>query len=191
MDEIASYLGTSKSIVYRYFSDKAGLQHAVGELVFESIHDALADASSTAETPELRLRAMVQAYLDLVEHSPRVYAFVTGGFPGGAEITRPGFSAMASGLVAEPLAELLRGADVAPDAADLWAAGVIGFVHGASEWWLGHGAGAAPGAVGVESSAEVAARLADWLWVGAVGRGTGRPDPSPAPVRPIPAGEAS
>ena len=33
MDEIAAAAGTSKSIVYRYFVDKTGLQMAVGEVV--------------------------------------------------------------------------------------------------------------------------------------------------------------
>ncbi|WP_454299380.1 TetR/AcrR family transcriptional regulator [Salana multivorans] len=85
MDEIAAAIGTSKSIVYRYFSDRAGLQRAVGEAVLHDLGTALADASHGAATPEGALRAMVGVYLEMVAASPSVYLFVTNRDERGAE----------------------------------------------------------------------------------------------------------
>lgn len=175
MDVIAAHIGTSKSIVYRYFSDKSGLQVAVGELVLDAIRDALADAGRPTDAPRERLRAMVAAYLEMVESSPHVYAFVTGAFPEGAPRSRPGsrpgFTTLAAGVVAERLSRLLvesmprpgAGPAVAEPQADLWAAGVVGFVHGVVEWWL---AAASAGGTSLDR-AGLATQVSDWLWNGA------------------------
>jgi AcrR family transcriptional regulator len=176
MDEIASHIGTSKSIVYRYFTDKAGLQGAVGELVLEAVRDALADAGRGAGTPRERLGAMVSAYLEIIDHSPHVYAFVTGPIGEGVARARPGFTAQAAAVVAEPLSGLLVEVDADPSIADLWAAGVVGFVHEVGEWWLAHRNGdPVDGGDGVDTGAGDLGRagLADqvtaWLWAGAAG----------------------
>ncbi|MEK8226153.1 TetR family transcriptional regulator [Oerskovia sp. M15] len=50
MDEIAAASGTSKSIIYRYFEDKTGLQIAIGASVVGQMHDALTQAAEAAET---------------------------------------------------------------------------------------------------------------------------------------------
>ncbi|MGO1287960.1 MAG: TetR/AcrR family transcriptional regulator, partial [Cellulosimicrobium funkei] len=76
MDEIAAASGTSKSIIYRYFDDKTGLQVALGSAVVGQMHDALTQAAEAAETPKRALRAMVGVYLEMIESSPNVYYFV-------------------------------------------------------------------------------------------------------------------
>ena len=77
MEEIAAAAGTSKSIVYRYFSDKTGLQIAVAELVVGQIRDALEAVLQHVSTPREATSAMVAVYLEMIESSPHVYAFVT------------------------------------------------------------------------------------------------------------------
>ena len=77
MEEIAADAGTSKSIVYRYFTDKTGLQIAVAEAVVTQIQGALEGVLRVAPTPRDGLRAMVAVYLEMIESSPNVYAFVT------------------------------------------------------------------------------------------------------------------
>ena len=70
--------------------------------------------------------------------------------------------------------------------ADPWAAGAVGFVRGAGEWWLAH-----RGEPGVPDREALTAQLAAWLWAGPVGLlardhpragdpGPAAPDPRPA-----------
>ncbi|RPF23214.1 TetR/AcrR family transcriptional regulator [Myceligenerans xiligouense] len=182
MDEIAAAAGTSKSIVYRYFDDKAGLRLAVAEAVVAQMHDTLQEAAHGAATPEGALRAMVRVYLEMIEHSPNVYWFVTrtsiGGNdpispadpPGGRDAQSPvGSSDAPLGayldsvieLVAEPFAQA---ANVTPEDAAAWAAGAVGFVRGSGEWWLGHrGTGQSV------TREQLTERVSLWLWNGPVG----------------------
>ncbi|MBU5421408.1 TetR/AcrR family transcriptional regulator [Cellulomonas hominis] len=177
MEDIASAAGTSKSIVYRYFTDKDGLQLAVAAAVVTDIRDALDAAATGASTPRDALRGMVDTYLAMIEGSPHVYAFVTRGGSVGP------FLDSVTALVAAPFVRAL-GADGPADAAwaRLWASGAVGFVRGAGEAWL-----AARGSATTRDDREdVAARVAAWLWAGPVGvltrtaRGTtiSTPDPS-------------
>lgn len=183
MDEIAAEAGTSKSIVYRYFDDKAGLRLAVAEAVVAQMHDTLQEAAHSAATPEGALRAMVRVYLEMIEHSPNVYWFVTRTSIGGNDPISPttppsGRSSQAAPadssdtplgayldsvieLVAEPFAQA---ADVTPEDAAAWAAGAVGFVRGSGEWWLGHRV--AGQSVTREQLTE---RVSLWLWTGPVG----------------------
>lgn len=185
MDDIAAAAGTSKSIVYRYFTDKDGLQLAVAAAVVADIRDALDAAATGASTPRDALRGMVETYLAMIESSPHVYAFVTRGGSVGH------FLDSVTELVAAPFARAVQpdGTDEATDPAGtgLWAAGAVGFVRGAGERWLA--ARDEPGA-DPRDRAEVATQVAAWLWAGPVGllsrsRATrpaeGRLDPPAAP----------
>lgn len=183
MEQIAAAAGTSKPIVYRYFRDKSGLQLAVGRLVLADVREALATAVASSRRPHEQLAAMVGAYIDLVESSPHVYAFVVSG---GVEATGQvrGFVAEVEELVARTLLPVLRPA-VPADPADLalartWAAGGVGLVRRAVEFWIAerqaHCGDAADGGVAGSRDAgaaltrdELTAHITDWLWEGASG----------------------
>ncbi|AEG43134.1 TetR/AcrR family transcriptional regulator [Isoptericola variabilis] len=173
MDEIAAEAGTSKSIVYRYFEDKAGLRLAVAANVVATMHDALREAARSAPTPHAALRAMVRVYLEMIEHSPNVYWFVTrtaiggnGPATDGPEQEAPLGAYLDSviELVAEPFA---RAVHVPPATAAAWAAGAVGFVRGAGEWWLAHPDGGPEG--GRLTREELTEQVTLWLWNGPVG----------------------
>lgn len=177
MDEIATALGTSKSILYRYFTDKVGLQNAVGEAVVGSIRDELAEASRAAGSPRQALGAMVGAYLGMIEHSPNVYYFVTRNADLATSVVRPesGQAAQSAPLssylhavvavVAEAYARQAAGPGAGGDTAAVgaWSAGTVGFVTATGEWWLAH-----RGEPDVPGRAELAAQITAWLWSGPV-----------------------
>ncbi|KON74875.1 hypothetical protein M768_02755 [Cellulosimicrobium cellulans F16] len=182
MDEIAAASGTSKSIIYRYFDDKTGLQVALGSAVVGQMHDALTQAAESAETPKRALRAMVGVYLEMIESSPNVYYFVTrtsavaGTEEPAAQLAASGLTNGTTGASRAPLAAFLdsvielvaepfaRVTDVSPADAAAWAAGAVGFVRGAGEWWLGHRDRA-----DVPDREQLTERVAAWLWAGPVG----------------------
>ncbi|WP_242511353.1 TetR/AcrR family transcriptional regulator [Pengzhenrongella frigida] len=169
MDEIAAAANTSKSIVYRYFSDKLGLQIAVAESVVLQIQGALEGALRASATPREGLRAMVGVYLEMIESSPNVYFFVTreGSLESGSPLGR--FLDAVTDLVAAPFARALTeaGSPAGPASqimAETWASGAVGFVRGAGERWLRHGADP-----DVLTREELTAQVAAWLWAGPVG----------------------
>lgn len=164
MEEIAAAAGTSKSIVYRYFVDKTGLQVAVGEAVVAQMHAALDEAARAATTPRDGLRAMIDVYLEMVEASPNVYWFVTRPVSEDASAPLGHFLDAVATLVARPFARVLSAGSTAPDQADIWAAGAVGFVRGTGEWWLSH-----RGDPDAPTREELTDRVAAWLWAGPVG----------------------
>lgn len=203
MEEIAVAAGTSKSIVYRYFADKTGLQIAVAEAVVLQIQGALEGVLRIAPTPRDGLRAMVAVYLEMIESSPHVYAFVTrdGSVESGGPLGH--FLDSVTQLVAAPFLRGLTdesgtavrpeprpdatpagGPAGGPDATqraltEAWAAGAVGFVRGAGEWWLAHRD--QPGNPDRET---VTAQITAWLWAGPVGllaRERGRTAGTPNP----------
>jgi AcrR family transcriptional regulator len=143
MDDIAAAAGTSKSIVYRYFVDKTGVQLAVAEEVVADIRAALVDAAQTADGPRAALRAMVGTYLAMIESSPSVYTFVT----------RDG----SSEHVVDSITDLITAAG---GGNRLWAAGAVGFVRGTAELWLR--------TEPREDPDQLADQITRWLWTGPV-----------------------
>ncbi|MFC7407179.1 TetR/AcrR family transcriptional regulator [Georgenia alba] len=183
MEDIAAHIGTSKPILYRYFTDKSGLQVAVGHAVLARMQGALEEAAAGAGGPRERISAMVRVYLEMVDASPHVYAFVSRPEANAGELR--GFVSQVADLVVDALLPALTGQDdevparedldaETLTAARLWAAGVVGLVRGAVDLWLGDrlddpdDADAGGSATGLDREA-LALHLSNWLWDGAVG----------------------
>lgn len=191
MDELAAELGTSKSILYRYFTDKAGLQAEVGQLVLAELRAALHSAGRATRSPRDRLAAMVDTYLQMTKSSAPVYTFVTRPQDGRAAGDLRGFVTEVEKIVAHALLAVLVPAHRPPDPRDtelaaIWAAGMVGFVRGAAEHWMDarptDPAGVTP------THSDLTAHLTTWLWYGAAGVGRRARSTRPQPATPDPPG---
>ncbi|HKJ11325.1 MAG TPA: TetR/AcrR family transcriptional regulator [Ornithinimicrobium sp.] len=153
MDEIAAQAGTSKPVLYRHFGDRNGVYLGVVEAVDARVLaelSAVADRSghapdgAPADVTEL-IRAMVSAYLELVQRDPDIYRFVVtrpllqATHPGAPGVDAAG---TLTGRIGDRLAEILAahlrrcGRDPAP--AVTWGHGIAGFVRAATDQWVSH-----------------------------------------------------
>jgi len=167
MDDIAAVAGTSKTVIYRHFTDRQGLYAAVCESVDALILRNLALATghaggdlTTAEfSPRDLVASAVGAYLTLVEKDPEVYRFVvtapllgqTSGDP--AATVTDHIAAQMAAVIAEALGRAGRDTAAAP----VWGAGLVGMVRAAADRWL---------ADPTMSRPELTEHLADLAWSG-------------------------
>jgi AcrR family transcriptional regulator len=145
MDQISEHSGTTKSVLYRYFTDRAGLQAAMGEWAMGVLVRSLDEATATSAKESLE--AMIRAFVTLAADSPNVYRFCDTAVNRFAPEETGGFFNSIAELLADRLG--LNG-----DRAQLWSAGAIGFVRGSTEAWL-----ARP-----DRPEEFATTISSWLW---------------------------
>lgn len=143
MEEIAAGSGTSKSVYYRYFGDKAGLRQAMGDVVLAQMQAKILSAGRTADSPRAGLQAMVSAYLQMAQTSPNVYAFVTGRptgeAPGRFDESLSHFSDTITGMMDRAVRAYRDKGSQAPrlgTAAEFWPTAALGMVRAAGERWL-------------------------------------------------------
>lgn len=162
MDDIAALAGTSKTVYYRHFTDRAGLYGAVAErvnaIILRDITRAVGDlsvfttprddsASGAADSsPRDLLAAAVDSYLALVEHDPEVYRFIVAAplVPPSertetidlASTVNQAMALQIGGLIAAALAT--AGRSIEPAAT--WGHAVVGMVRAAGDEWLRTGA---------------------------------------------------
>jgi len=141
MDQIAAEASTAKPVLYRYFGDKGGLYQALAQTYVQQVMAAVRDALEEQEDsgPRARLRAGIDAYLELVESSPDVYRFLMHRAVterAEAQATVADFIRALGGELAAVLAEDLRSRGLDAHAAEPWARGIVGMVQVAGDWWL-------------------------------------------------------
>ncbi|WP_346623445.1 TetR/AcrR family transcriptional regulator [Blastococcus montanus] len=138
VDDVARSAGVSKTVIYRYFSDKDELVDAVlarisqGVLLPRLLGGLAVDHRDERE----RLRAVIAAFVSLIEDEPALYrfAYAQAGRAGRADLVAATEHAVATALGAL-LAQRLADAGRPREAAMTWAYGVVGMVQLAAHWW--------------------------------------------------------
>lgn len=139
MDQVARYAGVSKTVLYRYFSDKAQLFAAAGDRVAETLLDAVVPAVARVREERALVAAAIDAYLGAIEAQPQLYAFVMGrgDQPGQHALVMRSSSAIAAGL-ARVIGDRLRALGLDAGPAEPWAYGLVGMVQSVGDWWMSH-----------------------------------------------------
>jgi AcrR family transcriptional regulator len=171
MDEIAAEAGTSKTVVYRHFSDRTELYVAVCTRVASQLLPKLRDAIESNQQPRQMVAAAIETYLAFLEADPELYRFVVHQQVLDRPADRDPISKF-SDLIGEQAAAIVglaleRGGHDSRAAAP-WGHGVVGMVRSAADWWLR--------ADRPMLRSELAAHLTDLAWAGLSGVVTSAPN---------------
>ncbi|CAM3927246.1 TetR family transcriptional regulator [Helcobacillus massiliensis] len=157
MEDIAVASGTSKSIVYRYFKDKAELQRALGVQILNEMVQQLTrvlratnDEHPSAETS---IRAMTTSFVHTAATSRNLYEFVVQPSAGLNH-----FLTSVGRLVAASLPQ-----SIDAQARTLWASGAVSFVQGVTSQWIRAREG---DALFEKTPDDIADHLVTWLLAG-------------------------
>lgn len=185
MDEIAATAGTSKTVIYRHFTDRTGLYAAVVEHVDDHLRISLARAltrpavvaavsgSAATDGPATGARvgrdvlaAAIDTYLELVERDPALYRFIVAApmldpDDHRSHLDAGGLPVRVTARLTEILGGGLGAAGHPTEAAAVWAAALVGMVRTAADEWLRPGS-----AVNDRPRAELCATLTDLAWRG-------------------------
>jgi AcrR family transcriptional regulator len=139
MEEIAAEAGTSKTVVYRHFADRAELHVAVCNRVAAQLLPRLREAMKSSARPREMVSTAIETYLAFLEADPELYRFVVHA-PGMARTAGADPMNTLSSLVGDQAAAAvsvaLQQAGRDPAAAQPWGHGVVGMVRSAADWWL-------------------------------------------------------
>jgi AcrR family transcriptional regulator len=163
MDQIAAVANTSKPVIYRYFADKDDLYRAITQRVVGQVLDTLATVLESRPEPRELFHAGIDAYLGLLEANPELYRFVAQHpiVPAGDQGRPTDFSSVVARMLGGQMEEHLRELGLSPSLAHPWSECIVGFLDGASDWWLDHRDAMTRG--------QLADYLSSLLWSGAAG----------------------
>ena len=140
VDDVARSAGVSKTVIYRYFSDKDELINAVLERISTAILLPRLLGELVIDRPDdrARLHAMIAAFVRLIEDEPALYRFASAqaGRSGRADLVAATEHEIAEAL-GRLIGERLASAGRPVEPALTWAYGVVGMVQLAAHWWAG------------------------------------------------------
>ncbi len=136
MASIAAEAGITKPVLYRHFTDKSGLYAALAERHTDRLLAQLTQALAGGGSPRERVERTVGAYLSAIEDEPQVYRFLVQSVEAAPvqgqvrSFVRRLSEQLAAGIARE------LGRPETDVRAAAWAAGIVGMVQSAGDWWL-------------------------------------------------------
>lgn len=145
VEEIAVSAGTSKTVIYRYFGDRAGLYLAVADKVASNILSQVRPMFTSLRSGgvEDMVRGLAQAYVGLVDRDPEIYLFVMNrppGLPAGAGDPATGIADRIAIELTAAVLEEQQSKGIASGILEPLAFGIVGFIRAATGQWLAAGA---------------------------------------------------
>ena len=139
MDEIAAHIGVSKTVLYRYFSDKTDLGGAVTMRFFETTLLPRLTEAITDDVDEYTLtRTVIAVYVRAVADEPALYKFALASSPTSSVAPAGSEQLVAQLLIATMRMRMEeRGADTS--GAEVWSYTLVGGIQRAMDWWMGSG----------------------------------------------------
>ncbi len=138
VDDVGRSAGVSKTVIYRYFSDKDELIDAVLARISQAVllPRLLGELAVDRTDDRAQLRAVIAAFVALIEDEPALYrfAYAQTGRAGRADLVAATEHAVATALGGQ-LAERLSRAGRPAEGAMTWAYGIVGMVQLAAHWW--------------------------------------------------------
>jgi AcrR family transcriptional regulator len=138
VDDVARSAGVSKTVIYRYFTDKDELVDAVLQRISGTVllPRLLGEIGTEHADDRAALRAVIAAFVSLIEDEPELHrvAYAHSGRSGRADLVAATEHRIAEALAAL-MADRLVAAGRPPEAATTWAYGVVGMVQLAAHWW--------------------------------------------------------
>jgi AcrR family transcriptional regulator len=138
VDDVARSAGVSKTVIYRYFADKDELVDAVLERISSTVllPRLLGEIGTERSDDRAALRAVIAAFVSLVEDEPELYRFTYAhsGRSGRADLVAATEHRIAEAL-ATRMGDRLEAAGRPRESATTWAYGVVGMVQVAAHWW--------------------------------------------------------
>jgi AcrR family transcriptional regulator len=138
VDDVARSAGVSKTVIYRYFSDKDELVDAVLERISGTIllPRLLGEIAADHLDDRAGLRTVIAGYVSLVEDEPELYrfAYAHSGRSGRADLVATTEHRIAEALAAL-MADRLESAGQPSQSSKAWAYGIVGMVQLATHWW--------------------------------------------------------
>src|SRR3954464_6280068 len=140
VDDVARQARVSKTVIYRYFTDKDELIDAVLDRISGTVLLPRLLGELAADRPDDRdrLHAVIAAFVALIEDEPALYRFA---YAHAGRSGRKDLVAATEREIAEALGLLVgqRLADAGRPAAPAltWAYGVVGMVQLTAHWWSG------------------------------------------------------
>lgn len=135
MDDVAAHAGTSKTVIYRHFGDRAGLYAAVVESVQEFILGNLTGPLAAELPPHELVTSLADAYLAVVEADGEIYRFVANR-PGDSPDPVLGITNRIGDEVSVAFRRWLAAEGLDTQAANTWGHGAVGFIWAVADRWI-------------------------------------------------------
>ncbi|MDF3280816.1 MULTISPECIES: TetR/AcrR family transcriptional regulator [Gordonia] len=137
MDEIARHIGVSKTVLYRYFTDKNDLGVATTVRFFETTLMPRLIETITDDVDEYTLtRTVISVYVHAVADEPALYRFALSASP-SSSVTSAESEKLVAQLLTSTIVMRLGERDGDAAGAQVWAYTLVGGIQRAVDWWMG------------------------------------------------------